>query len=50
VNDYKETVKGKKMSWRDTFTFTPTSHTLVAAVEAGNGTMKTLITTKATRR
>ena len=50
VNDYEQTVKGKKKSWRDSFTFTPTSHTLVAAVRTGNGTMQTLITTKATRR
>ena len=50
VNDYEDTVKGKKVPWRDTFTFTPTSHTLVAAMEVENGTMKTLITTKATRR
>ena len=50
VNDYDETVKGKKASWRDTFTFTPTSHTLVAAMDVGNGTMKTVITTIATRR
>ena len=50
VNDYDETVKGKKTSWRDSFTFTPTSHTLVAAMRVGDGTMQTLITTKATRR
>lgn len=50
VNDYEETVKGKKDPWRDTFTFTPTSHTLVAAKELGNGRMETMITTKATRR
>jgi hypothetical protein len=50
VNDYEETVKGKKTLWRDSFTFTPTSHTLVAAMRAGDGTMQTLITTKATRR
>ncbi|HZR04254.1 MAG TPA: hypothetical protein VFA61_00305 [Candidatus Udaeobacter sp.] len=49
VNDYEETVKGSKTPWRDTFTFTPTSHTLVAAMKAGNGTMQTQITTKATR-
>jgi hypothetical protein len=49
VNDYEEIVKGKKTSWRDSFTFTPTSHTLVAAMEAG-GAMRTLITTRATRR
>ena len=50
VNDYEQTAKGKKMLWRDTFAFTPTSHTLIAAMDVGKGTMKTLITTKATRR
>ena len=50
VNDYEETSNGKKTIWRDSFTFTPTSHTLVAAVNAGNGTMQPLITTQATRR
>jgi hypothetical protein len=50
VNDYEETVKGKNASWRDAFTFTSRSHTLVAATEVGNGTMKTLIATTATRR
>jgi hypothetical protein len=50
VNDYEETVKGKKAPWRDTFTFTPTSHTLIAAMEVENGTIKTMITTKASRR
>jgi hypothetical protein len=50
VNDYEESVKGKKTSWRDSFTFTPTSHTLVAAMRVGDGTMQTLITTQATRR
>jgi hypothetical protein len=50
VNNYEETVKGKKRSWRDTFTFTPASHTLVAAMKAEDGAMQPLITTKATRR
>jgi hypothetical protein len=50
VNDYEFTVNGKKTPCRDTFTFTPTSHTLVAAMDTGDGTMKTLITTTATRR
>jgi hypothetical protein len=50
ANDYEETVKGSKTPWRDTFTFTPDSHTLVAAMELGNGRMETMITTKATRR
>ena len=50
VNDYEEIVKGNKTSWRDSFTFTPTSHTLVAAMKASNRQMQTVITTKATRR
>jgi hypothetical protein len=50
VNDYEETVKGKKALLRDIFTFTPTSHTLVAAMKRDDGQMQTLITTKATRR
>jgi hypothetical protein len=50
VNDYEEIVGGKKTSWQDTFTFTPTSHTLVAAVKTGDGAVQTQITTKATRR
>jgi len=50
VNDYEETVDGKKTQWRDSFTFTPSSHTLVAAMDMGNGSMKTVITTRATRR
>ena len=49
VNDYHESADGKKTLWRDTFTFTPTSHTLVAAMDTGKGTMKTIITTRATR-
>jgi hypothetical protein len=50
VNDYEEMVDGKKTHWRDSFVITPTSHTLVAAIDTGNGTMKTVITTKGTRR
>jgi hypothetical protein len=50
VNDYEETIEGKETPWRDSFTFTPTSHTLVAAMVVGNGGRKTLITTRATRR
>jgi len=49
VNDYEETVKGKRTSWRDSFTFAPTAHTLVAAMEADGGAMRSLITTRATR-
>jgi hypothetical protein len=49
VNDYQVMVNGKNTQWRDTFTFTPTSHTLIAALDAGDGTLKTVITTKATR-
>lgn len=50
VNDYEELVNGQKTQWRDIFTFAPTSHTLVAAMDTGNGSMKTFITTRATRR
>lgn len=49
VNDYDEMVNGKKTAWRDSFTFTSTTHTLLAAMKA-NGTWHTLITTKANRR
>lgn len=51
VNDYEEMVEGKMTKCRDSFThIAPTSHTLTAAVDAGDGTMKTLITTTNTRR
>src|SRR5438045_1156345 len=50
VNDYAGTFNGKQTRWRDTFTFTPTSHTLVAAADTGDAKMKTLITTIATRK
>jgi carboxyl-terminal processing protease len=49
VNDYDSVVNGNKTHWRDTFTFTPTSHLLVAAVDSGSGAMKPVITTTATR-
>jgi hypothetical protein len=49
VNEYDSVVNGNKTQWRDTFTFTPTSHTLVAAVDSGRGVMKPVITTTATR-
>ncbi len=50
VNDYEEAVNGKTTAWRDSFTFAPATHTLIAAMDTGHGTMKTLITTRATRR
>ncbi len=51
VNDYEEEVDGKMTKWRDSFVhITQTSHSLVAAMDAGDGTMKTLITTTSTRR
>src|SRR6267154_3481015 len=51
VNDYEETVDGKLTKCRDSFIhITSTSHSLVAAVDAGDGTMKTLMTTTSTRR
>jgi hypothetical protein len=50
VNDYEEMVDGRTTRWQDTFTITPASHTLIAAMDTGDGKMKTLITTRATRR
>jgi len=51
VNDYEELVDSKMTKWRDSFIhITPTSHTLVAAMDTGNGAMKTFITTTSTRR
>jgi hypothetical protein len=50
VNDYELPAAGKTTRWRDTFHFTPTSHTLLAAMDNGGGQMKTLITTEAKRR
>jgi hypothetical protein len=51
VNDYEEMVDGKMTKCRDSFIhITPNSHSLIAAVDAGDGTMKTLITTTSTRR
>lgn len=51
VNDCPETVHGKLTKMRDSFIeITPNSHTLVAAIDSGNGSMKTLITTRSVRR
>lgn len=51
VNDYEEVMNGKAVKFRDSFVdITPTSHKLIAAMDAGNGVMKTLITTASTRR
>jgi len=51
VNDYEEAVGGKITKCRDSFiNITSTFHNLVAAVDAGDGTMKTLITTTSKRR
>jgi hypothetical protein len=51
VNDYEEMVDGKLTKCRDSFIhITPTSNTLTAAVDMGDGTMKTLITTTSSRR
>ena len=49
VNDYDLTLDGRKTQWRDSFRFTPSSHTLVAAMNQGDGKMRILITTVATR-
>jgi hypothetical protein len=51
VNDYEEIEHGKNTKWRDSFVqITPSSHTLIAARDNGDGTMKTLITSRSTRR
>jgi hypothetical protein len=51
VNDYAEEVNGRQTPMRDSFIdITPTSHTLVAAIQTPDGKMKTLITTRSTRR
>jgi hypothetical protein len=51
VNDYQELVNGKMTKCRDSFVnITPNSHTLVAAMDTGNGAMRTLITTTSKRR
>ncbi len=51
VNEYEEIVGGKMTRCRDSFIhITPASHTLVAAMDPGDGTMKTLITPPTTRR
>jgi len=49
VNDYDLMLDGRKTQWRDSFSFTPSSHTLIAAMNQGDGTMQVLITTVATR-
>ena len=51
VNDYEEIVDGKVTKFRDSFIhITPNSHSLVAAMDIGDGSMKTLITTTSARR
>jgi hypothetical protein len=51
VNDYTENINGKPTKMRDSFIdITPNSHTLIAAIETADGKMKTLITTRSTRR
>jgi len=51
VNDYTEEVEGKPTKFRDSFVeITPKSHTLIAAMQLRDGSMRTLITTKSTRR
>lgn len=51
VNDYEDTLHGKKMKFRDTFfDIKRDSHRLVEAVDVGNGTMKPLITTMSVRK
>jgi hypothetical protein len=51
VNEYEEVVRGEKKKFRDSFIQdTPTSRSLVAAIETSDGKWKPLITTKSTRR
>jgi len=51
VNDFEERVNGKMIKFRDSFVnITPNSHSLVAAIDTGNGTMRTLITTTSKRK
>ena len=51
VNDYPENINGKPKKMRDSFVdITANSHALIAAVETTDGKMKTLITTRSTRR
>jgi len=50
VNNYYFEAGGKHIRAQDTFTFTSSTHTLVAEIESGrNGRLTTLITTRATR-
>jgi hypothetical protein len=51
VNDYTENVRGKAVKMRDSFVdISANSHTLVAAIETADGKLKTLITTRSSRR
>lgn len=51
VNDYTENVDHKPTRMRDSFIdITLSSHTLVAVIETPDGKMKTLVTTRSTRR
>lgn len=50
VNDYDEIEHGKKVKWRDSFVeMSSKAHTLIAARQQEDDTMKTLITTRSTR-
>lgn len=51
VNDYEETVEGKKLKFRDTFEdIKPNSHTLVFAWVKDDGSTEPVIISKAVRR
>jgi hypothetical protein len=50
VNDYEETGRAGPVRWRDSFVrLTPSSHTLLAARLAADGSMQTLITSRSVR-
>jgi Protein of unknown function (DUF1579) len=52
VNDYELSIRGAKNKWKDTFSdISPTSFTLVAAMESSDGnTMQRMITTQYRRK
>jgi hypothetical protein len=51
VNDYKEVINGKRTKFQDLWTdITPSSYTLTAAYDAGNGVMKPYVVSHSTRQ
>jgi hypothetical protein len=51
VNDYEEVINGKRTNVQDLWTdITPSSYTLTAAYDAGNGVMKPYVVSHSTRQ